>query len=260
LRGLLRDYRDRAAAYLGGLREELTARASALEEIMGCLTQADGDHEVRLKSAMKRLRSIATTQTTDQDIFALIRATTDSIDQSVDQMRKQHQFTISQFQMEIQMLHKRIDVLENSAALDSLTQLFNRQDMEQRIQNGKPPYCLLLIRVSGFRRAEAQYRPDIAAELAAAFTKRLKNMAPAGTVIGRWSHEEFITILPLPKMEVINLGKRIGDQLSGAYSCLMDGKAVRATLQLSVAVVEAAATGDSPARILAKIGAFFTGD
>jgi diguanylate cyclase (GGDEF)-like protein len=254
LRGLLRDYRDKGAAYLGGLKEELSARARALEEIMGCLAQADGDHEVRIKGAMKRLRSISDG---DPDVFALIRATADAIDQSIEQMRKQHQFTVSQFKMEIQMLHQRIDALESSAALDSLTRLFNRQDMEQRIQNGKAPYCLLLMRVSGFRRAEAQYRPDIAAELAAAFTKRLKNAVPAGTVIGRWGHEEFMSILALSKMEVIELGKRVGEQLSGAYSCLMDGKAVRATLQLSVAVIEAA--GESPPRILAKIGAFFVG-
>ncbi len=257
LRGLLRDYRDKAAQYMAGLREELGARARALEEIMSCLSQADGDHESNLRSALDTLRKISSGSAEAADVAALIRAVVDTIDQSIEQMRKQHQFTISQFQMEIRMLHKRIDVLETAAALDSMTQLSNRQDIEQRIHNGKPPYCLLLMRVNGFRRAEAQYRPEVATELAAAFTKRLRNALPPESVIGRWSHEEFVAIVRHPKTEVISLGGRVGEQLSGPYSCLLDGKAVRATVQLSVAVVEVA--GDSPERILQRVGAFFVG-
>ena len=257
LRGLLRDYRDKAVSYMAGLRDELSARARALEEIMSCLAQADGDHEVKLRSALDTLRSISSGNAEAADLFALINAVADSIDQSVDQMRKQHQFTISQFQMEIRMLHKRIDTLETTAALDSLTHLFNRQEMEQRIQHASPPYCLLLVRVVGFRRAEAQYRPDLGAELAAAFTKRLRNALPPETPIGRWSHEEFIAVLRMSKTDVMSLAKRIGEHLSGAYSCLMDGKAVRAALQLSAAVVDVA--GEQPARVLEKIGAFFVG-
>src|SRR5262249_24973131 len=131
LRGLLRDYRDKAAQYMASLRDELSARAGALEEIMSCLTQADGDHEGKLRSALETLRAVSTGKVGSLAVHALARGVADTIDQSIEQMRKQHQFTISQFQMEIRMLHNRIDVLETSAALDSLTQLYNRQDMEQ---------------------------------------------------------------------------------------------------------------------------------
>ena len=97
---------------------------------------------------------------------------------------------------------------------------------------------MLLIRVNGFRRAEVQYRLDVANELAAAFTRRLRNALPPDTVIGRWSYEEFLAILKVSKSDAMSSGKRLGDQLSGAYSCLLDGKAVRATIQLSIAVVD----------------------
>jgi len=254
LRGLLREYRDRAVQYLSGLRDELSARAKALEEIMSCLAQADGDHETRLRAALHTLRSIPPG---GGDPSPVIRAAVDAIEQSVDQMRKQYQFTESQFQMEIRMLHKRIDVLESSAALDSLTQLYNRQDMEQRIREARPRYCLLLVKVTGFRRAEVQFRPEVATELAAAFSKRLKNTLPPDTVIGRWSREEFIAILQLRKPEVMAIAKRIGEQLGGAYSCLLNGKAVRATIALSVAVVEA--TEETAPNVLNHVAAFLNG-
>src|SRR5581483_5058382 len=48
LRGLLRDYRDKAADYLAKLRDELAGTARALQEIMESMSQADGDHENQL--------------------------------------------------------------------------------------------------------------------------------------------------------------------------------------------------------------------
>ena len=50
LRALLRDYRDKAAKYLGALREELAGTARALQEILDSLAQTDSDHEVQLRT------------------------------------------------------------------------------------------------------------------------------------------------------------------------------------------------------------------
>jgi GGDEF domain-containing protein len=166
--------------------------------------------------------------------------------------------TVSQFQVEIRMLHKRIDSLEASAALDMLTQLYNRTETEERIRSSSAESCLLLLRVAGIRLAEVHYREDVAAELAAAFSKRLRNCLPPTSVVGRWSHEEFVAILDLPKREVLTIAKWISEHLSGPYSCLLAGKTVRPSLHIDVAVVENA--GNAPDRRIGRVKEFFTGE
>jgi len=258
LRSLLRDYRDKGAQYLAGLHDELAGAARALEEILDSLSQSDGDHETNLRQAVRRLREIASAP--DAGIIGQqLGAAAASIEQSVEQLRQQHQVTISQFQIEIRMLHKRIDSLESAVSIDNLTQLFNRAEMEKRIRTAVPgEYCLLLITVRGLRRAETRFGPPIAEELAGAFTKRLRNSLPPLAVIARWSTEEIVVILHANKHEAVVSGRWITDHLSGPYACLSGGKAVRPALQLNVGVVDTV-PAETAQDVLDRIGVFLTG-
>ncbi|MBZ5619536.1 MAG: hypothetical protein LAQ69_12545 [Acidobacteriia bacterium] len=257
LRGLLRDYRDRAAHYLNRLREELDGTARALEQILSSLSQTDGDHESRLRSALGRLRDISRSPEGSAVRAALLSAL-DTIDQSLEQIRKQHRLTVAQLQVEVGVLHKRIVALEAAAALDQLADLFNRREMEERIRSAPAGFCLLLARVNGgFRLAEIQFRPEVAAELTAAFTKRLRNILPPSAVIGRWGHEEFVALLDISVAEATVIAKSVSAQLSGSYACMLAGKTVRPSLQLSVAVVDS--EGSPPDRILERVKGFLSG-
>ena len=75
--------------------------------------------------------------------------------------------------------------------------------------------CLLLVRASGFRQAERQFNREVAAELAAAFSKRLRNSLPPGAAIGRWSEEGFIAMLSGGKPEAMASAKRVADIFPG---------------------------------------------
>ena len=258
LRGLLRDYRDKAAQYLSTLREELAGTARALQEILNSLAQADGDHEVQLRTALRRLREISNSPD-GSAVRAAILAAADSIEQSLEQIRQQHQLTVSQFLVEIRMLHKRIDLLETAASLDDLTKLFKRDEMERQIRSacgGK--LCLLLVRAIGFRQVERQFNRDVAAELAAAFGKRLRNSLPPSAAIGRWSEDGFIAMLSVEKSEAMASAKWVTEHLAGAYACLQKGRTVHPSLQLSVAVVDTQ-PGDPPERTLKRVKEFLPG-
>jgi GGDEF domain-containing protein len=256
LRGLLRDYRDKSAQYLITLREELSSTARTLQEILDGLGQTDGDHETQIRSALNKLRGLPDAPA--GQIRETVLGAVKTIEHSLEDVRKQHQLTVSQFLIEIRMLHKRIDGLESAASVDSLTRLFNREQMELKIRAEHfGPYCLLLLKVGGFRLTEIHHSREVAGELAGAFTKRLSNSLPTGTVVGRWSHEEFIAILDVEKAEAQAVAKRIAEHLTGPYSCLKDGKTVRPSLQLRLAVVEYGS--DSPTRVLERVGEFLSG-
>jgi len=174
-------------------------------------------------------------------------------------MRKEHQVTVSQFQIEIRMLHKRIDSLETAVSVDDLTRFFNRAEMETRLRSAVPgEYCLLLITVRGLKRAEIQFGPPIAEELAAAFAKRLRNSLPPHTLVARWGVEEMVALIKVKKHEAVGSGKWITEHLSGAYACLHGGKTVRPVLQLNVGVVDTV-PNESPEDVLDRIAIFLTG-
>jgi GGDEF domain-containing protein len=257
LRGLLRDYRDKASHCLSELRDQLAGTACALQEIVESLAQTEGSHDVRVRSALAGLRHAAQSPE-GEPLRTLLSTSADTIQMSLEQARQEHQVTVAQFQVEIRMLHKRIDALESAVAIDALTKLFTRREMEDRIRAVPAGgFSLLLIKVTGFRLAELNFNRDVAAELTSAFSRRLRNSLPESTVIGRWSEEEFIAITQLPRPEAVNLATHLADHLAGSYACLQSGKTVRPVLQLRVGVVESGS--DSTERTLQRITEILTG-
>jgi GGDEF domain-containing protein len=256
LRALLRDYRDKAAQYLGKLREELAGSARALQEILDSLTQADGDNEAQLRMELGRLREISGLLE-DGAARAAILAAADNIEQSLKQIHQQHQLTVSQFLVEIRMLHKRIDLLETAASLDEVTKLFKRDEIERQVGSAYGrELCLLLVKASGFQQAERQFNRAVAAQLAAAFSKRLRNCLPPDATIGRWSEEGFVAILSVEKPEAVASATRVAEHVFGDYACLERGKTVHPSLHVGVAVVDTD-PGDPPERTLKRIEEFF---
>ncbi|MGD0776905.1 MAG: GGDEF domain-containing protein [Candidatus Solibacter sp.] len=255
LRGLLRDYRGKAVQYLANLRDELTGTARTLEEILDSLAQGDGDHEKNLRGALAKLRRVAATP--GYAVMAeVISSAADNIESSLEQVKKQHQLTTSQFLVEIRMLHKRIDSLEAAAALEDATRFATREQLAEQIQEVPAgEYCLLLISARGLRRAEVQFGKEVSEILFGAFAKRLSNCLPATASIGRWGPEEFAILLAGKKSEALTSAKWITEHLSGAYACVNAGKTTRPNLQLSVGVVEMD-VHEKPERIIERVGAF----
>jgi diguanylate cyclase (GGDEF)-like protein len=256
LRGLLRDYRDNGAQYLTDLREQIATTARALTEIVESFSQ-DGDHTVQIRAALQSLDDAAQSAA-GAPLRPLLSSVAASIQKNLDEIRRQQQATIAQFRVEIQMLHQRIDTLETAVAVDALTKLFTRREMEERIRSApRPGFTLLLIKVTGFRQAQLNFSPEVGTELISAFSRRLRNSLPETAVIGRWAEEEFIAMTRLPRAEAVVFATHMAGQLAGAYTCLQEGKTVRLALQLRVGVVDSGA--DTPDRILQRVAEVLTG-
>jgi len=189
----------------------------------------------------------------------VISSAADSIENSLEQVRKQHQLTTSQFLVEIRMLHKRIDALEAAASIDEITRFATRDELAERIRSSETgQYCLVLIGARGLRRAEVQFGKEVGEELSGAFAKRLRASLPLSAVIGRWGPEAFVAMLLGKKSEALASAKWITEHLSGAYACLKSGKTVRPAVQLTVGVIETS-VHEQPERIIERIGLFLVG-
>jgi GGDEF domain-containing protein len=250
LRALLRAYRDKAAEYLNRLREELSNSVKALQETLNALCQSDDDHERRLREAVIRLRAIGGAPEAAA-VAPMLLAAVEAIEKNLEGLREQHQLTVAQFLSEIRVLHGRIDSLEAAASVDSLTKLLRRGEMEDRIRKAPAgSFRLLLMHVNGMQV------PAVAAELAGAFSKRLRNCLPADAVVGRWGESEFIAMLPIDQAETLAKAKWVAEHLSGVYACVHKGKTARPEIQVDVAAVDS--EGEAVEQTLERIGTFFS--
>jgi GGDEF domain-containing protein len=256
LRGLLRDYRDRAAQYLGGLRDQLSSTAQALQEMVEALSQCDSDHTVKLRTALGRLREAARSPQ-GSGVRSVVIAVADTIEQSLEQIRKQHQFTISQFQTELRLLHGRIDALETAAAIDEATKFSNRRFITEYL-GGLPPggASFLILKLQGLAQARGRFGPAIADDLVATFGRRLRNTLPKDAVFGRWSEQDFLAITPVNDGVEAVPCQRVAGHLSMPYACMLGGKVVRIPLEVTAQYLTGT-DGNSAEEILARVSEAF---
>jgi GGDEF domain-containing protein len=245
LRALLRDYRNKAAEYLNHLRDELSSTAAALQKMVEALGQTDDDTGSRVRGALAGIREIARLPAAATVRESLLGAAA-AIERSMEDLHHQHQATVAQFVVEIQILHKRIQSLEAAAAIDDLTRLYSRTEMERRIcAIPAGAACLILMAVNGLRQAENRFSREVRTELAGAFAKRLRNCVPPESAIGRWGADEFVALLSTPEEEGRAAARFIEEHLSGTYVCLESGRTILPTLQVKTTVMPVS-NGGSP--------------
>jgi GGDEF domain-containing protein len=189
-------------------------------------------------------------------VRAVLGAVADSIEQSLEQIRKQHQFTILQFKTELRLLHTRIDSLETAASTDEATKFSNRRFMAEYL--GATPtegVSFLILKLRGLAEAKARFGAAIADDLVATFGRRLRNTLPKDAVVGRWSEQYFLAVVPAGKADG-SLAPRAADHLSMPYACMIGGKVVRVPLVVTVECL-ADTAGATVEQIQAKVAEAF---
>lgn len=253
----LRDYRDRASQFLTQLRHELAEKAASLQQIFQTMAEGDGDHELRIGKTIRKLRELATNPNA-----ALVRSelqdTASSLDDALQEMKRQHQLTVAQFLVEIQMLHQRIGSLEAAAQAETSTGLGKRSEFEARVQDaieGAIPFSLLLVRIRNLAAIRRQFA-GVESPLMVAFTKRLQNCLKPEDVTATWADDRIVVLQTGPKNESLAVVRRVAEHVSGTYVIRVGERLVRPSMQLNVGAVESR-QGDTAAKLFARVDAFY---
>lgn len=240
----MREYRGKALAYVSRLCDELQQTADQLGQILDSLSDGDADCDNRMRSALARLRAFARTPDAAEIREPLLAAAL-MAQEGIEEMRRRQDSTVAQLMGEIRSLHKKIDSLESASSLDVLTTLLSRVEMEARLELAPKQARRLLVTASGLRLSDGRFDNQVAAQLAAAFLKRLYRVLPAESAVARWGEEEFLILLPPAAEPAALRGKQLEEQLSGSYGCSQEGKSVRPALQVKVEDYSLQPTTDS---------------
>jgi GGDEF domain-containing protein len=249
LRGLLRNYRDKAAEFLSNLRQQMESTAKALQETVAALAHTDDNHSARVRESLAKVRDVAATPEA-APLRARLAAAADAIEADLAQLRREQQFTVVQLQTEIRVLHRRVESLVTAAATDQASRFFNRRGIQEYVQCLPPAgVAVVLLKTRGIAQARARYGGEVAAELASTLARRARNCLPRDSVMGRWSEQDFLAILPAGADPLTAGAETVSAHLSMPYACLVQGKVVRILLQVSA---EWLAPADGPPGALAN--------
>jgi GGDEF domain-containing protein len=216
------------------------------------LSQSDSDHTVKLRTALSRMREAVKSPAAVTEIRSVVVGAADAIEQSLEQIRKQHQFTITQFQTEMRLLHSRIDSLEAAASIDEATKFSNRRFIAEYVGALAPGAAsFLVVRVRGLAEARGRFGPAIADDLVATFGRRLRNTLSKDAVVGRWSEQDFLVIVPNKKPTDAIPCTKVTNHLSTPYACMIGGKVVRIPLEVTAEYL-AGTAGKTAEQILAQ--------
>lgn len=240
VRAVLHEYQGAVTEFVEGLQAERSLTERTLQELVAVLNQADDDHDGRIRSTVDHLRAAAKSPDA-RAIREILRTAADSIEQSVDQIRRQHQTVISSMHREIRSLQRQLGATGAEAGPDNITQIWTRDEIRERILAAKPgEFAVVILRMRGVRLASVNFGPEVATELSQATVVRLRNLLPVDTAIARVGEEEFVAMVPASDSGVATsaLCRTIAEHLPGAYACTTSGKLVRPSIEITVCAVD----------------------
>ncbi|HVO98323.1 MAG TPA: diguanylate cyclase [Bryobacteraceae bacterium] len=240
LRGELRDYRERNAEVLKKIHQELENAAAAMMIFADTVAANGTNHEHEVNAQLRRLESTSH-GTHIEEMRAGIGAAIENIQSSIQQMQRGNQLIVSQLQDEIRILHQQIDAERKALCTDRASGAWNRQKMEQHIDNllgQNQPFCLLLVWVRNYKRLESQFSRNVLENTLKALFTRLAAIAGHEAVIGRWREDQFVAVLDLIPGHAISLTAEVNRKLSGGYSVQENGLAQKVAVQAVAGVVD----------------------
>ena len=236
-------YYQCSAVKLEAIREELSETVQVLQKTIASLESGqEGSTEGRMKKELSSLRGLS-----ESDDLAAVRAGVRrcivTMFECLDDLRKERCSLVTHLRDEIRTLQKNLSRAEHAAATDDLTGLSNRRELERRVssmlQTGQS-FTVLYVWLSNMKSVEREEDRRLSEHLVLAFAAELARALPKGSVLGRWSDDEFCAVLDLDKPTAITLSRQLTKQLSGENAAREQGKTRRIALQPRFGVLESA--------------------
>jgi GGDEF domain-containing protein len=240
LRGELRDYQHQVHGRLARLREEVKAAAAAMQSFAEGVIASGADHEEQLEQELQTLATISKSN----DLAKIrdgIDTATGKIAGSVEKMRRNNQLVITQLQDEIRILHQEIQAERRAKSTDRASGAWNREKITVRIEElfrQDDPFSLLLIRMRNLEQLEKQHSRTVVEGTLKSVLMRLHDLTGTDSMVGRWSTDEFVAILPIAPPDAAALTNEVTRKLSGDYSVQENGLSQTVALRVATGIVE----------------------
>ncbi len=246
-RGELREFRDKSAERLKGLRKELEDATAAMQIFADTVASAGENHEHEVASQLRALESTAKSDKIDE-VRKGIGTAVAGIESSVVEMQRSNQMVIAQLQDEIRALHQQIELERKALYTDRASGAWNRQKVDTHLDNllrQNRPFCLLMVWIRNYKRLESQHSSTMVEGTLKAMISRFAALAGDEGVIGRWSKDQFVAVLDMPTSRAMALVSEATTKLSGSYAVQENGMSHTVSVSATAGIIERATGADT---------------
>ncbi|MBF0593319.1 MAG: GGDEF domain-containing protein [Nitrospirae bacterium] len=135
------------------------------------------------------------------------------------------------------------ETLQGMARSDPLTGLSNRLDMYDKLgyqqtlfKRYKRCFCIVLCSIDGLRGVNASYGKECGVKMIVEAAKMLRSSVRRQDIVGRWSMEEFILLLPETGLDGgSNISEKLRKEIGG-YKFVCNGNQLAATMTFGLSL------------------------
>jgi diguanylate cyclase (GGDEF)-like protein len=222
-------------------------KANEIKEIMvavAAATTAVGERDQRYTSQFSglttRLHSIAKLE----DLSSIRRSVLQSaaeLKSVVKKMAEDGEQSLSQLRAEVATYRTQLAQSERREAVDSLTGLANRREIDALIEeriSWRQTFCLAILDLNGFKRINDVHGHVAGDDLLKQFASELKARVRDTDTVGRWGGDEFVVVVDAGLEEAQIRMDRIREWVFGDYNINGGKQIVQVTLKASIGIAE----------------------
>jgi len=218
---------------------ELKKIMSVVAETAATIGTKDEKYSRELSELMNGMQSIAGLN----DIAAMRKSIIDTatlLKGCVEKMMEDGRTSTSRLTAEVDEYRNRLQVSEQTAALDPLTGLGNRRDFEKRLESKRrvaTSFSLILIDLNNFKNMNDSYGHLAGDDLLRQFATELRGQLTSDAAC-RWGGDEFAVIVAGGEKAAMERVDRIRRWVLGEYKVNIGVETIKPVLSASFGVVE----------------------
>lgn len=216
--------------------DEIAAGSEATLTAVGERGQRSGQPQ----GLTTRLHSIAKLEDLLSSRWSLLTGAAE-LQRIVKKMTEEVDQLLADLHAEVANYRARLAQLEKRDAVDLLTSLANRREVEAQIEervSWKNAFCLAILDLDGFKRINDFHGHVAGDDLLKQFACKLKASIRASDVVGRWGGDEFIVVVDAGIEEARVRLDRIRKWAFGDYAVSNGTHLVQVTMKASIGIAE----------------------
>lgn len=237
--GELEAWGARASSFYQQKLDEVREVLAIVAGAAGKVADRDERYAKQFGELSGRLEAAAKLKDLDEIRLSLIRGVTELKANSAGMVREGQEST-SKLRSQIAVYETRLEESERIAALDPLTELANRRELEKQMErriNGERPFGLIYVDLNGFKSVNDTFGHNAGDELLKLFAQELKVAVRTTDAVGRWGGDEFLVLVDGELSEAESRARRVEEWVNGEYTlaCGAEPRKVRISAATGVA-------------------------
>ncbi len=233
--GLLRDWSNAAARQAQRQTEEVRSLLLALARTAEGADERDRRCARCIEEITERLETIVRLDDLDA-IRASVLENAADLKSGIQAIMKESSAERNKLRAQLDACRERLTETERAAAVDGLTQLFNRhhveREIERRIAMGAT-FCIGILDLDGFKAINDSHGHIAGDEILRLFAAGVRSTCRTGDVVGRWGGDEMILLMDCRLAEARGRIERLRASVCRSY--IVDGRQMRVEASIGVA-------------------------